>query len=170
MQKDVILVTISYRLCAFGFLSLKDDPSLNIPGNAGLKDQTFALKWIKRNIENFGGDPSNVTLFGESAGGLAVHLHAISNHSKGLFHRAIAMSGCALSKIWATIPDRNWAHKLAVMLGWDGIGGENQILIFLEEANEFDLINAQFELTNECLEDENVRLKRSGEREVSNLA
>lgn len=48
-----------------GFLSL-DDPELNIPGNAGLKDQTFALKWVQRNIANFGGDPENVTVFGES--------------------------------------------------------------------------------------------------------
>lgn len=65
MQKDVILVTMNYRLGPVGFLSL-DDPELNIPGNAGLKDQTFALKWVQRNIANFGGDPNNVTVFGES--------------------------------------------------------------------------------------------------------
>lgn len=65
MQKDVILVTVNYRLGAFGFLSL-DDPDVNIPGNAGLKDQTFALKWVQRNIERFGGDKENVTVFGES--------------------------------------------------------------------------------------------------------
>ena len=65
MQKDVVLVTINYRLGPVGFLSL-EDPELGIPGNAGLKDQTFALKWVKRNIERFGGDPNNVTVFGES--------------------------------------------------------------------------------------------------------
>jgi cholinesterase len=65
LQKDVILVSFNYRCGVFGFLSL-DDPELNIPGNAGLKDQTFALKWVQRNIKNFGGDPGNVTIFGES--------------------------------------------------------------------------------------------------------
>lgn len=65
MQKDVILVTVNYRLGPFGFLSL-EDPELNIPGNQGLKDQVFALKWVQRNISNFGGDPQNVTVFGES--------------------------------------------------------------------------------------------------------
>lgn len=63
LQKDVILVTINYRLGVFGFLSL-DDSELNVPGNNGLKDQVFALKWIKKNISLFGGDPENVTLMG----------------------------------------------------------------------------------------------------------
>jgi carboxylesterase type B len=63
LQKDVIVVSFNYRLGIIGFLSL-DDESLNIPGNAGLKDQVFALKWVQRNIKNFGGDPDNVTIFG----------------------------------------------------------------------------------------------------------
>lgn len=70
MQKDVILVTVNYRLGPVGFLSLQD-PELGIPGNAGLKDQTFALKWVQRNIERFGGDPKNVTVFGESVSSVA---------------------------------------------------------------------------------------------------
>jgi cholinesterase len=65
MQKDVVLVTVNYRLGPVGFLSL-EDPELKIPGNAGLKDQTYALKWVQNNISNFGGDPNNVTIFGES--------------------------------------------------------------------------------------------------------
>lgn len=65
LQKDIILVKINYRVGPIGFLSL-EDPKLNIPGNAGLKDQVFALKWIQKNIANFGGDPQNITVFGTS--------------------------------------------------------------------------------------------------------
>lgn len=65
MQKDVLFVPINYRVGPIGFLSLSD-PELDIPGNAGLKDQVFALKWIQRNIDNFGGDKDNITVIGTS--------------------------------------------------------------------------------------------------------
>lgn len=65
LQKDVVFVTLNYRVGPIGFLSLKD-PELDIPGNAGLKDQVFALKWVQKNIANFGGDPDNVTICGTS--------------------------------------------------------------------------------------------------------
>lgn len=65
LQKDVVVVTFNYRYGTIGFLSLSD-PKLGIPGNVGLKDQHFALKWVHRNIANFGGDPERITLFGES--------------------------------------------------------------------------------------------------------
>lgn len=65
LQKDVVVVSFNYRCGVLGFLSL-DDPKLGVPGNAGLKDQVVALKWVRKNIKNFGGDPLNVTIFGES--------------------------------------------------------------------------------------------------------
>lgn len=65
LQKDIVYVNFNYRVGPIGFLSLQD-PELHVPGNAGLKDQVFALKWVQKNIANFGGDPSNVTLMGTS--------------------------------------------------------------------------------------------------------
>ncbi|KAJ3645076.1 hypothetical protein Zmor_022763 [Zophobas morio] len=99
ITEDVVVVTINYRLGVLGFLSL-EDPSLDVPGNAGFKDQVLALKWVQSNISKFGGDPNNVTIFGESAGGAAIHLLVLSPMTKGLFHKAIAQSGCALNP-WA---------------------------------------------------------------------
>jgi carboxylesterase type B len=151
MQKDVVLVTFNYRLGSIGFLSLKD-PNLGVPGNAGLKDQTMALKWVQKNIEKFGGDAENVTIFGESvsvvlgeavidanhfqAGGSSAHLHMLSNHSKNLFKRAIAMSGCAYSP-WAMAPPSNWAERLGKHLGWAG-DSEPDLLEFLEACTPSD--------------------------------
>ncbi|XP_026486244.2 carboxylic ester hydrolase-like [Vanessa tameamea] len=97
IQHNVILVTINYRLEAFGFLCL-DIPE--VPGNAGLKDQIAAFYWIKNNIAQFGGDPENITIFGESAGGASVTYHMISPIAEGLFQKAIAQSGTFLAD-WA---------------------------------------------------------------------
>jgi len=139
LQKDVVLVSINYRLGVIGFLSL-DDPELNVPGNAGLKDQTFAMKWVQRNISQFGGDAKNITLFGESAGGKSVHAHMISDHSKDLFHKAIPMSGTSFIKTWTLSPKKDHAQRLAKSLGWNGEGGERSLLEFLEKADARDLM------------------------------
>ena len=90
----VVLVTIQYRLGPFGFVTTGDPVA---PGNYGMLDQVEALKWVQENIKDFGGNPSSVTIFGESAGGASVGLHVLSPLSKGLFHRAIAISGVELS-------------------------------------------------------------------------
>jgi cholinesterase len=159
LQKDVVFVSFNYRVGALGFLSL-DDPSLDVPGNAGLKDQRLALKWIKQNIANFGGDPDNITLFGEwrsllcalmtvlslflgtSAGGASVHYHLISRQSEGLFHRAIPMSGTSLNTSWALHPRRNYAERIAKLCGYEGGSDEKSVLEFLEAADYKDVVNA----------------------------
>lgn len=89
----VILVTVQYRLGIFGFFTTGTPDA---PGNVGLLDQVEALKWVQENIDAFGGDPNSVTLLGESAGGASVTFHYLSPLSKGLFHRAIAISGVDL--------------------------------------------------------------------------
>ncbi|EEC17332.1 acetylcholinesterase/butyrylcholinesterase, putative, partial [Ixodes scapularis] len=91
---DVVYVTFNYRLSILGFLS-SDTPEL--PGNMGLWDQNLVLRWVKRNIGNFGGDANDITIDGQSAGGISAGLHAISPHSQGLFKRVIMSSGTSLS-------------------------------------------------------------------------
>lgn len=83
LQKDVVLVTMNYRLGVLGFLSTGDSVA---PGNFGLKDQVLALKWVQKNIKNFGGDPQRVTIFGSSAGAGSVHLHVLSHATNGNFY------------------------------------------------------------------------------------
>ncbi|XP_035435479.2 esterase E4-like [Spodoptera frugiperda] len=98
VNKDVIVVTVNYRLGVLGFLCL------NNVANLGLKDQLAALKWIRRNISAFGGDPDNVTISGHSAGSTSAAMHLLSRRSKGLFHKAILMSGVALAP-WSFNPE-----------------------------------------------------------------
>jgi para-nitrobenzyl esterase len=95
-RKGVVLVTINYRLGAFGFLAhpeLSAESPHHASGNYGVLDQIAALQWVKNNIAAFGGDPKNVTIFGESAGSWSVCSLMATPLSKGLFHRAIGESG-----------------------------------------------------------------------------
>lgn len=96
-NNDVVLVTINYRLGAFGFLRLKDIGVGKIPstGNEGLMDQICAIKWVRDNIEFFGGDPENITLFGESAGGISIACILAMEKNKNLFNKVIIQSGNA---------------------------------------------------------------------------
>jgi para-nitrobenzyl esterase len=93
--KGVVLVTINYRLAVFGFLATSDlaKEANGAAGNYGLMDMVAALQWVKDNIKQFGGDPDNVTIFGESAGSVAVCTLMASPMAKGLFHKAIGESG-----------------------------------------------------------------------------
>ena len=94
-KKGVVLVSVAYRVGPFGFLAHPElsRESAKGSGNYGLQDMIAGLKWVNENIARFGGDSSNVTIFGHSAGGMAVNMLAASPVTKGLFHRAICMSG-----------------------------------------------------------------------------
>lgn len=95
-RKGVVLVSIAYRVGQLGFLAhpeLSRENPQNVSGNYGLLDMIAGLQWVKDNIAAFGGDPDNVTIFGESAGGIAVSMLCASPLAKGLFHGAISQSG-----------------------------------------------------------------------------
>lgn len=108
---DVIVVTLNYRLGAFGFFSTNDEYS---PGNYGLWDQKMAFQWVHDNIESFGGDPKSVTIFGESSGAFSVALHAINTDNRGLFQRVIAQSGTSNSLMTLSTVPRRSAKNFAI--------------------------------------------------------
>ncbi|XP_049950219.1 juvenile hormone esterase-like [Schistocerca serialis cubense] len=128
MEHDVLLVTFNYRLGALGFLSTEDEL---VPGNAGLKDMVMAFKWVKSNIARFGGDPGNVTIFGESAGAVACHILSMSSAAKGLFHRIICQSGALTEGVMNT-NCRERAFRLARFLGFTGNTTE-ELVAFMRE-------------------------------------
>ncbi|KAL3274199.1 hypothetical protein HHI36_015615, partial [Cryptolaemus montrouzieri] len=116
LDRDVVYVSMNYRLGPLGFLSTEDD---TVPGNNGLKDQILALKWIKENIQFFGGNPNSITITGMSAGGASVHFHTLSPKSKGYFNRAISMSGCMLNP-WVIMENPlERSKELAWIVGCD---------------------------------------------------
>lgn len=128
MNHNIVLVTINYRLEAFGFLCLDTE---DVPGNAGMKDQVLALKWVQENITKFGGDPTNVTVFGESAGGASSALHILSPMSKGLFKRSIPMSGVPLCDWSQPFEPRKRAFVLGKQLGLE-TDDPKELLDFLQ--------------------------------------
>ena len=90
MDLGVVVVTVNYRLGPFGFLTTATE---ELPGNLGLWDQAMALHWVQDNIQEFGGNPDAVTIFGQSAGAYAFTYHLFSPLTRGLFKRIIAQSG-----------------------------------------------------------------------------
>ncbi len=134
-EKDVVVVTINYRLGPFGFLSLPElaaqDPD-NSSGNYGLLDQVEALRWVRDNIEHFGGDPDNVTIFGESAGGWSVCNLLASPLAEGLFHKAILQSGsCTATRT----QEESFRHGLAYAAE-AGCAGEDPLSCMQEKTTE----------------------------------
>ncbi|MGH9638850.1 MAG: carboxylesterase/lipase family protein [Bryobacteraceae bacterium] len=118
-QKGVVVVSMNYRLGIFGFMAypgLQEDGH-NASGEYGLLDQVAALKWVQRNIAAFGGDPHNVTIFGESAGSFSVSALVASPLTKGLFERAIGESGAMLSVPGRPEQTLKKAEKVAKQFG-----------------------------------------------------
>jgi len=119
----VVVVTINYRLGLFGFLATDDLAKENggSAGNYGLMDMVAALRWTKANVDAFGGDPDNITIFGESAGSFAVSTLMAASSARGLFEKAIGESGAAFSNVLATPAlatrarrDQEWVASLGV--------------------------------------------------------
>ena len=120
VRNGIVLVTINYRLGPFGYMAhpaLSADDPRGVSGNYGLLDQIAALEWVRDNIEAFGGDPSNVTVFGESAGAQSVSELMAAPASKGLFHKGILQSGASTynaNMLDAAIPERLSMHQAGV--------------------------------------------------------
>jgi para-nitrobenzyl esterase len=105
-RKGVVFVSINYRVGAFGFFAhpeLTKESGKNASGNYALMDQIAALKWVKKNIAQFGGDPENVTIAGQSAGSMSVNCLVVSPQAKGLFNKAIAESGAGFGRNYPSL-------------------------------------------------------------------
>lgn len=140
-SENVVVVSMNYRLGAFGFLSF---PNNNIQGNAGLLDQQLALRWVADNIAKFGGDPSKVTIFGESAGSASVGFHLLSPGSSDLFQRAVLQSASPNAP-WATLSQTkawNRSRRLAQSLGCP-LSPEANLEACLQKANADDIVTKQ---------------------------
>ncbi|CAJ0961867.1 unnamed protein product, partial [Mesorhabditis belari] len=117
VARDVLLVTIQYRLGFLGFFSTGDDAC---PGNMGMFDQVMALDWVKENISAFGGDPNDITVGGQSAGGVSTDLLSLSPYSRTKFHRKICMGGSSFCH-WAVAKKEiivDYCTAKARALGW----------------------------------------------------
>lgn len=139
---DTVVVSMNYRLGQFGFLAheaLTAESEDGASGNYGLLDQTFALAWVKNNVAAFGGDPDNVTIFGESAGAFSVCGQLASPLAAGLFHKAIIQSGSCARPL-ATLEDAEaQGDAFASALGCDGAG---DVLACMRAAEQDDVRDA----------------------------
>ncbi len=123
-KKGVIFVSVGYRVGILGFLAhpeLSAESELRVSGNYGLLDQIAGLKWVQRNIKAFGGDPDNVTIFGESAGGKSVSILAASPLAGGLFHKAICQSGGFLASVHNLAGAENTGVEFMKRMGVDSL-------------------------------------------------
>ncbi|XP_069361025.1 juvenile hormone esterase-like [Maniola hyperantus] len=137
LEYNVVVVTFNYRLDNLGFLCMD---TAEVPGNAGMKDQVAALRWVQRNIRNFGGDPNKVTILGQSAGGYSGTYHSLSPMSRGLFRRVISMSGVAITDFIVEFEQQRRAFELAKSLGFEATN-TTSLLEILQSVPAIQLIN-----------------------------
>jgi para-nitrobenzyl esterase len=140
---DVIVVTINYRLGQLGFLPLdafRPENEVNGTGNYGLLDQQFALKWVQENIVRFGGDPDNITLFGESAGAFSVCNQIGMPGSDGLYHRAIIQSG---GGCWSLFPGDSIRQDADIFLQASSCADSADIPACLRALSVEEILRAQ---------------------------
>jgi len=138
-QRQVVLVSFNYRLGVLGFLAHPDLPAEGSKAaNQGLWDQQFALQWVKRNIDKFGGDPNKVTIFGESAGSFDVCLHVASPKSRDFINGAISESGGCTTLQKELTSGQQLAQDLATKLGCTGTDS----LACLRKKTVDELLNA----------------------------
>lgn len=114
LDKEMILVTLNYRLGILGYLSTEDE---HAPGNLALHDQRMALIWVQKNIRLFGGDPTRITIGGQGAGAASVFDHLLSRWSSGFFHAAILQSGSGLCSWARERRPVTFAKKVADLVG-----------------------------------------------------
>lgn len=118
-KKDVVLVSINHRLNMLGYMDLSEfGEKYKYSGVAGVMDMVKALEWVKKNIAGFGGDPDNVTIFGQSGGGGKVNILLGTPSAKGLFHRGIIESG-SMTSLMAPQTSRDMARAIVGKLGLD---------------------------------------------------
>ncbi|XP_042583404.1 acetylcholinesterase [Cyprinus carpio] len=143
--EKVVVVSMNYRVGAFGFLALNG--SSEAPGNVGLLDQRLALQWIQENIHFFGGNPKQVTIFGESAGGASVGMHVLSPDSRLFFTRAIMQSGVPNTP-WATVSfdeARRRANLLGKLVGCSE-GNDTELVDCLRNKHPQELIDQEWQV------------------------
>uniref|UniRef100_A0A4W6EBE0 Carboxylic ester hydrolase n=1 Tax=Lates calcarifer TaxID=8187 RepID=A0A4W6EBE0_LATCA len=144
-SETVIVVSMNYRIGAFGFLALHG--SSEAPGNVGLLDQRMALQWVQDNIHFFGGNPKQVTIFGESAGGASVGFHLLSPDSRPTFTRAILQSGVPNCP-WASVSPaeaRRRATLLGKLVGCNG-GNDTELVDCLRGKTPQELIDQEWQV------------------------
>ncbi|MEF3696041.1 carboxylesterase/lipase family protein, partial [Desulfolutivibrio sp.] len=153
VREGVVLVTVNYRLGALGFMAhplLSAESPRGVSGNYGLLDQQAALSWVQENIAAFGGDPDNVTVFGQSAGATSVLAHLVSPGAAGLFHKAILQSPVAPGAFRplkqparGTAPAEDIGRRIAARLGARlGTDPHSDILAALRAASADDVLAA----------------------------
>ncbi|KAK3908196.1 Acetylcholinesterase [Frankliniella fusca] len=143
IDHGMVVVTFNYRLGPLGFLSL--GRGSGVPGNAGVKDQRAALRWVRQNIAAFGGDPTRITVYGESAGAVSAHLLLLSPSTRGLLRGGIMSSGSAVHS-WATAPAElagRRARQFAPVVKCKGNLPARELARCLRRVNPRDLVRWQ---------------------------